>query len=294
VNRALARWRSCWPDPARRRIEAWFRLQYADFNHGREPNLNSPRLFSERVVVRILYERDPLLRVFCDKLQCKTFIDAILGQGFTPRTLADVGDARRLAEHDLPMHWILKASHGSGWCTRIRSSDQPLSDNLIALANGWLEQDYADVNHEWAYAGLPRRLIAEQWLSHRGGSCPELSVFCFAGRTPLIRLHRPSGKHEQPPHDWPRECFVDDRGRLLPIERPQRHHDPGLRQVWEERLQEFLALARSLTGRQAFLRVDGYLSDDGLRVGELTPYPYAGLGFALEPCWDAWLGSFWT
>jgi hypothetical protein len=293
VSRPAPHGRAWWPEPGRRRRETWFRRRYAELNDGREPDLRRPRLFSERVGARILYERDPQLRIYCDKLRCKTWIDAKLGKEFTPRTLAVVDDARHLAERDLPASWILKASHGSGWWQRISPADQPLTENLIAIANGWLERDYADVNHEWAYAGLPRQLIVEEQLSHRGGSCQELSVFCFASQTPLIRLHRLSEEDEEPPHDWPRECFVDARGRLLPIERPRRHHDPNLREVWAERLEEFLVLARTLTGQQAFLRVDGYLSDSGLKVGELTPYPYAGLGFALEPCWDAWLGSFW-
>ncbi len=294
MSRPASRSRAWWPDPELSRLETWFRQRYAQFNDGRKPDLSRPRLFSERVVARILYERDPLLRLYCDKLQCKAWIDAILGNGFTARTLAVVKDARCLAEWNLPDSWILKASHGSGWWQKISAADQPLAENLIEIANGWLGQDYADVNHEWAYAGLTRRLIAEEQLTHHGGRCPELSAFCFAGHIPLIRLHRPSEAHEQPPQEWPRECFVDARGRLLPIERPWRHHDPALRDLWAERLEEFQSLASTLTGGFAFLRVDGYLSDSGLRVGELTPYPYAGLGFALEPCWDAWLGSFWS
>ena len=294
MTKEPARWRRWWrPDRGRRESEAWFRRSYAHWHQGREPDLCRPRLFSERVVVRILRERDPFLRLCCDKLESKAWIDARLGAGFTPRTLAVVDNPHRFADHDLPPHWILKANHGSGWMRWIQPADQPLSPDQIAEAQGWLERDYADVNHEWGYAGLPRRLIAEERLSYRGECCPELSVFCFAGVTPLIRLHQAAAIQDGSPQTWPRECFVDGRGRLLPIERPRRHHDPALRDVWADRLQDFLALARSLTAQQTFLRIDGYLSDPGIQVGELTPYPYAGLGFELQLCWDAWLGSFW-
>ncbi|WP_231596847.1 ATP-grasp fold amidoligase family protein [Synechococcus sp. CBW1004] len=251
-------------------------------------------MFSERVVARIIRDRDPQLRVYCDKLQCKAWIDSQLGPGFQPLTLAVVEDAEALRGLDLPSRWILKASHGSGWTRRIGPDDQPLQAELIAQANDWLQRDYTEVNREWAYGDLQRRLIAEEWLLDNGATAPEISVFCFAGRTPLIRLHLArSITPTADPASWPLECFLDGQARLLPIERPRRHHDPSLQARCWDALPRFLELARTLTGQQEFLRIDGYLCADGLRLGEITPYPYAGLGFDLDPCWDAWLGSFW-
>ena len=275
-------------------LEQRYRQCYAARHGGRPPDLERPRLFSERVGARILRDRDPRVRVYCDKLQCKAWIESHLGPGWQPRTLAVVEQADALIPLDLPPRWMLKASHGSGWTRRIGPEDQPLSSALIGEANAWLQNDYAETYGEWAYRGLPRRLITEECLLLDGGSCPEFSVFCFAGRTPLVRLHLPhSMLPTADPASWPRECFLDDQGRLLPIERPRRHHDPHLLERCGAALPRMLAMARTLTGGQEFLRIDGYLSDGGLRVGGITPCPYAGLGFDLAPCWDAWLGAFW-
>lgn len=56
--------------------------------NGAAPDLRNPRLLSERIVHRILMDRDPLLRTFCDKVAAKEWIATRIGAGRTPRTLA--------------------------------------------------------------------------------------------------------------------------------------------------------------------------------------------------------------
>ena len=59
-------------------------------------------------------------------------------------------------------------------------------------------------------------------------------------------------------------------------------------------MQTFRALVRDLSDETSFLRVDSFLSDRGVLVGELTPYPRAGLLLRMPRPWDAWFGDFWT
>jgi hypothetical protein len=281
---------------------AWYVQRYLEV-FGRPPDLIAPRLFSERVGHRLLFDRDPLLPLYCDKVRCKQWIDARIGAGHTPRTLAVVDHAEGLLAHVLPARWMLKATHGSGWMQRIEPPARPFDAAVLSRAQGWLLRNYRDVNREWAYGEVPPRLMAEELLlSEEQGQCAEICAFCFTGRIPLVRLHRNpraflADTSAEAPEDeaaWPLECFTDGKGRILPIKRPRRHHDPSQIEHWSGALAPFLKLARRLSAHSPFLRIDGYRTAAGVCIGEVTPYPYAGLGFDLEVCWDAWLGRFWV
>lgn len=125
-----------------------------------------------------------------------------------------------------------------------------------------------------------------------------MSAFCFRGRVRGVRLHRPESAHavrrgSQRHLPRTKELFLDEGHRPLPLVRPQYDHWPDLADIDRGPLEEFRALAEELSAESVFLRVDGYLSDRGVLVGELTPYPGAGIGLGMPRQWDAWFGAFW-
>jgi hypothetical protein len=81
---------------------------------------------------------------------------------------------------------------------------------------------------------------------------------------------------------------------VLPLERGHFDNDPGLADTDRNQLLTFLSMARELSKDSPFLRVDGYFTDGGVRIGELTNYPGAGIWLQMPRQWDAWLGAFWN
>ncbi|MEA5442067.1 ATP-grasp fold amidoligase family protein [Cyanobium gracile] len=266
--------------------------------NGAAPDLRHPTLLSERILHRILTDRDPLLRTFCDKIAAKQWIAARIGSGHTPTTLAVADSVEALKALPLPDRWMLKASHGSGWFQLVDSTTHPFDEEVMEQARIWLDSDYADTFQEWGYLKLPRRLLAEELLSFASRPCTEMSAFCFRGRVRGIRLHRSESAHiahrgSQRHLPRSKELFLDETLQPLPLLRPQFDHCPELAATDQKELQTFLALARELSSDTPFLRVDGYLSDKGVLVGELTNYPGAGLMLHMPRQWDAWFGAFW-
>lgn len=266
--------------------------------NGTTPNLRQPRLLSERILHRILWDRDPLLRIFCDKIAAKEWIGARIGPGHTPRTLAVADRVEALLAMPLLDRWMLKATHGSGWYQLVASPTHPLDEVVLEQARQWLNVDYADIRQEWGYRNLPRRLMAEELLSFAGDQCTEVSAFCFRGRVAAIRVYRVMSallphRAVQAARPRTKECFLDGSLNPLPLVREAFEHDPGLTEQSMDLLPSFLPLARELSASTPFLRVDGYLSDRGVQIGELTPYPAAGIGLKMPRPWDAWLGAFW-
>ena len=83
---------------------------------GKEPNLENPTLFSEKVVARKLFDRRPVFSMLADKLLAREFAAERIGREFLPE-LYFVG--RRFEDIDferLPDKFVIKTNHGSGWC----------------------------------------------------------------------------------------------------------------------------------------------------------------------------------
>ena len=266
--------------------------------NGAAPDLRRPRLLSERILHRMLTDRDPLLHTFCDKIAAKEWIADRIGADRTPRTLGVADSVEALLALPLPERWMLKASHGCSWFQLVAAPTHPLDAAVLEEARRWLTCDYADTFQEWGYRGVPRRLMAEEFLSFAGGQCVEMSAFCFRGRVRGLRLYRPESAlvaHRSSQKHRPRtkELFLDGDLQPLPLVRPQFDHWPALAGTDRQPLEDFLALAGELSAATTFLRVDGFLSDRGVLVGELTPYPGAGIWLWMPRPWDAWLGAFW-
>ena len=192
-------------------------IEYKRVN-GFAPDLQRPRLLSERILHRILFDRDPLLHTFCDKVASKEWINERIGPGHTPRTLA--------------------------------------------LAS--------------SVAG----------------------AFCFRGRVRGLRIFRADSSlavHRSNQASLPRtkECFLDENFNPLPLVRPQHDHLPSLVPADRHELKAIKELAQAISAGTSFLRVDSYLSDVGIRLGEITPYPGAGICLRMPRQWDAWFGAFW-
>ncbi|RAI45133.1 ATP-grasp fold amidoligase family protein [Rhodoplanes roseus] len=275
------RWPLVGPRVVRRRLAACYEVQF-----GVAPHLDRPVGFNERILHRILFDRDPRLRIICDKHAAKAFILDRVGPDLVVPTL---GLWRRPEDIDwdrLPERFVLKPTHTSGPVALVRDPAERMPVALVAAARQWLATDYFDVSLEWGYRGLPRRLIAEPLLLGPDGGAPvEALVFTFSGRARLIRLLRGrKGTAEE------RNAWFDATGRRLAI--PANLPDADIPLAENDRA-AVVALAERLSQGFSSLRVDVYLGAAGPMIGELTPYSNAGrLAWGSAEI-DRMLGGLW-
>ena len=286
---------------ASKRSDKNFFIQQYKAVQGRDLNLRNPQLFSEKVIKRILSDKNPLYSQFSDKLACRDYIKSVLGEGFVPTMLAVVEKPEDLFALELPHHWFLKASHGSGWFRFVDDQTQPLNDEAINESRQWLAMNYYDINREWGYKTIPRKLIAEEVINGVGSKpAIEVNFFFFSGKMVLCRLFR----HNQsrlvpslrPLSDILLDnCYLDENYEYLPIAKDPARFRTDYSLVTEclDLLPSYAESASKLAGNIDFLRVDGIISVEGIKFNELTAYPGAGFGFRVPLQWDAWLGAFW-
>ncbi|WP_404384223.1 hypothetical protein LL946_01915 [Knoellia locipacati] len=262
------------------------------------------------------FDRSPLLTMFADKVAVRDFVTERLGREYLPETYGIYSRGRDIDWDPLPREFVLKASHGSGavaiisdtasrgvlltkaqraswnriWCIHPDDVDRT---ELARLADGWVRLSYEHTSRrslpEWAYAGVPPRVITQELLLGPNGQLPhEYKFFMMDGECSAIQLIAgPFGEK--------RLAYFSRTWEFLPVTQPGSGflppHDEDL--ALPTHLDLLLLAARTLSEGIDFVRVDLYDLADRVAFGELTSYPSAGrLGF--EPAeFDHTLGVPW-
>lgn len=255
---------------------------------GRKPDLGDPRTFNDRMVHRLVYDRDPRLTMLSDKIAVKDYVAQRLGPDYSVPLLGKWHSPRQIDWSALPDRFVLKPNGDSGKVVVVRSATDRNTSHLSAIARSWLAGRHTGWRHpEWGYRGVPRYIMAEPLLvGPDGGQATEIDVFTFGGKVGLIRLL--TGRKTQLER---RDAWFDPTGRQLEIGVVS---IPSVRMALSDALRiEIIDLAEALSAGFDHLRVDLYITRDGLKVGELTPYSWAGQAHWRSPDLDQKIGSLW-
>jgi hypothetical protein len=255
--------------------------------HGVAPRLDPPVTFNEHILHRLLFDRDPRLKVLNDKLAVRAFIRARVGDAYVVPLLGTWSDPALVEWDRLPLPFVLKPNHSSGHIAYVRTEADLDRVRLTALARSWLADDYFDTAMEWGYRNLPRRLLAEPLLrGPDGATLIEAQVFTFHGRAAILRVFvGVKGGDDR------REVCFDAQGVLAPQTTSCSQSEV---RIEPELFGRLIAVAETLSAGFSHVRVDFHLTADGPMVGELTTYTGGGTTRARHPDWDGVFGRMWA
>jgi len=246
-----------------------------------------PHRFTDHIL-RLLLARDDRRSVFADKLATRDYVVSRLGPGYLPALYQVAEDPDDLDFAALPTRFVVKTNHGSAMNCIVTDRDAVDVAAVRARLRGWLDTDYGAASREFAYRGIARRVFVEQLLELAPGKlCYDYKLYCFAGETRLIQVV--ADRSLSNPLDRS-NGFFSETWQPLDID----WHTPRLESLPAPAcLDEMKTVARRLSADFDFLRVDLYIHDGKVIVGELTNFPDGGLGpFTLEQ--DRWLGAFFA
>lgn len=257
--------------------------------YGRIPHLVRPRTFTEHVLVKLLFDRDPKLALFADKLAVRAYVAARLGgEQHLTTVYATVDRADEIAGLDLPNRFVMKPNHLSGAIKVVRDLASTDRAVLIALATPWFARNLGVERGEWAYRHIRPRVLFEELLDSGGAPPDDYRFYCFSGEPRLISVTS----------DWlgpdPTSALYDLDFRLLAarqLNTVSRHND--VQAPRPPNLEQMLDVARRLSAGTDFLRVDLYDLGSRIVFGELTNYPAGGLRKFDPASFDVTLGSHW-
>lgn len=249
----------------------------------RLPKLFPPVTFNEHITHRLIFDRDPMLKVACDKVALKGLVAERAGDRFVVPLLGSWSDADEIPWNDLPETFVLKPSFTSGPFEIVGPDTD--REALAGLAKTWLPRRPPHRHYsEWGYKGVPRRIMAESLMLGRDGDeAPEVDVHVFNGRALLLRVMTGRKLTESR-----RDAWFDREGRQLAL-RVSKVASHRSRLEADVR-RELMDVAERVARGFGFMRVDCFVSDDGVKVGELTAYPWGGQAGWADPEYDRLMG----
>jgi len=278
----------------------------------------NPKTFGEHLLYLMAYDRDPNRQLISDKLLVRDFIAHRVGSQYLPKLHAVANSGTELLKNSLPDECVLKVNHGSGgsiirwngapsgaflpevnrWLGWKRFQVTPKNFNdgkAERLIDYWLRLDYSywpGRLPEWNYQNIERRCFAEELLRNDQGTLPsDYRFYTFYGQTKAVGVDTPmpdgskTVKHFI--EDWTPITVNLKAGRKV---LPEPNHDIPKPKQYEE----MVFLAKKIAADFPWMRVDFYIVNEQIYVGELTNFPTAGQGKYSPVFFDEYLGTFFT
>lgn len=255
---------------------------------GYKCDLKNPHTFNEKIQWLKLHDRKEIYHKLVDKYEVKRIIGDLIGEEYIIPTLGIWKSFDEIDFAGLPNRFVLKCTHDSA--SVVLCKDKTVFDYASArekLTEALKTDYYHYVGKQWAYKGVERRIIAEEYLDEGnnaglvdykfmvfGGECR--CVFVCAGRQSRLRL-------DAYDMDW----------QLMPFTR-NNHPNMVKKAPRPQCYDTMLMLAEKIAGfvDNPFVRVDFYEVDGKVYFGEVTFYPEGGLG-SFDPIeWDYILGEW--
>lgn len=254
----------CWL-PDKMYIKLYYRSVF-----GRRINLSNPRTFSEKLQWLKLHDFQPFYVDMVDKYRVKSYISDKVGSQYTIPTLRVWDNVEEIDLKDLPTSFVLKTTHDSGSVIVCKDKNSIDFESAKRTLSSSIKKNFFYSGREKPYKSVKPRIIAEQFLSDGSeNGLIDYKVHCFNGipRIILVCKDRASVLSED---------FFDVNWNHIEVRR-KGHPNSKDELKCPVELKEMLEISKVFAKGIPFLRVDFYIVNHHLYIGELTFYPASGL-----------------
>ena len=219
-----------------------------------------------------------------DKVACRSYVEARLGDGILPVIYHITDDPRTIVLDQLPRKFVVKGTHGSGWVQVVNDKAKLDRAALLRVCDLSLARELLPKDARVGLQGHPPRLIVEEFIDDGSGGVPrDYKLFVFDGMVAMIQVDS--------------DRFSDHRRRLyspaweqLPV---FSYDDIEGDVAHPPHLAQMIAAAQTLGEAMDFVRVDFFDTPQRLCFGELTTTPECAMGGFRPKEYDLLLGQLW-
>lgn len=264
--------------------EAYIKYKYKNI-FGYAPNLDEPLSFNEKNNWRKLHDRNPLYTSMVDKIEIKNIIKERIGEEHTFRMIDQWDRPEDIDVFNLPEKFVLKANHAGGVIV-CRDKSKFNRHRVINELKKALKVDYFLYSREWPYKNVKRRILCEEYM---GENLTDFKNYCFNGKLGYTFVweneSRADGRKPEAyfcgayDREWTKsEIDIDYPSKNKVVEKPE---------VYDE----MVRICESMSNGIPFVRVDCYIIDNKIYVGEMTFFPWGGFMKFKDEKWDKMLGE---
>ena len=254
---------------------------------GKELDLIHPATLTEKIQYLKIYDAS-FLKAFCaDKINLHQYCNRQLGTDICIPIIAVYNRPEDINWEVLPQQFVVKCNHGSGYNIIVSDKTKVNRDSVIKQLHTWLNEDYGMIGYELHYSLITRKILIEEYKQSQGQlDLTDFKLFCFNGKPTFWQIITDRRTNEQishydmnwnyaPQYDWAKYSSRSD------IAKPAHYV-------------EMCDIATKLSSNFKFVRVDFYLIDDIVYLGELTFTPADGFQIFKDPTIDLTLGNMLT
>ena len=265
--------------------EKYIRIKYHQ-SFGKEPELDNPKSFNEKLQWLKLYDRKPFYSEVVDKCEVRKYIAERIGDEYIIPLVGGPWNSVDEIDFDaLPEQFVLKCTHDSGGLIICRDKSKLDTEIARAKLRKSLKRNYYWMSREWPYKDVRPRIIAEKYMEDSSSvNLNVYKIFCFNGEPRIFQTIQ-NDKTPQESIDY----FDTEWNRL-----DLRQNFPNSEQPLPKpaTLSEMLRIAALLSQGMPFIRTDLYEINGKVYFSELTFYSDTGLAKFDPPEWDEILGSW--
>lgn len=251
---------------------------------GYYPNIENPTTFSEKVLWLKLFYENSQITICGDKFKAKSYIESVLGPGYTVPILKKYKSVHDISLEELPDQFVLKVN----WCTgyNIIVTDKKLIDldevkaKLDLWRLPWKSSYYGSFN--WGYRDMEPIVFAEEYINIPDNPI-EYKLFCFNGKVKftLVELDY-FGKA-------PMRGYYDNNWNEMPFQLGKIKKARNVKRP--DSYEKMIKIAEKLAAPFPYIRIDFYDISGRLYVGEMTFYSGGGFTEIFPHEWDEILGK---
>lgn len=262
-------------------IEKTYKKRFGVF-----PDLDNPKNFNEKNNWRKLNDRREIYTSMVDKYKIKKIIEERVGKHYTFKLLGVWEKPKDIDFEKLPQQFVLKANHAGGVIVCRDKNDFDVKKAIREL-NIIQKRDYFYISREWPYKNVKKRIIAEEY---KGENLIDYKNYCFNGELMYTLVWKnKSRKDGLKPNAY--FCGMYDRN----WEKTDMELDyPSIECDKEDKptnYDEMKYIVEKMAFGIPFVRVDCYLLDNKVYIGEMTFFPWGGFQKFKDEKWNNYLGS---
>ena len=166
-------------------LRRWPETLVFDLTFGRLPSYVNPVLYAEKIQWRKLFDRNPDIITFCDKLASKEYARSHSPGLRIPEVLWSGTDARLIPFRDLDPPYVIKANNRSRAVIFVWTAEDLDEAAVVATCTSWMEsRPHRHRVYEWGYGSVASRILVERALpgTEPGKVPPDIKVLVFSGK----------------------------------------------------------------------------------------------------------------